>query len=979
MSDAGEGAGAEGDEDGIAGLLRAAGQTPTDAPADLEAESWRASVAQRLFGAAPAQIHIGRYRVLERIGGGARGIVWAAIDPELDRKVAIKVLHAREGLQAARAELVREAKSLARLSHPNVVPVYDAGEHEGRVFVTLEHVSGSTLRRWLDAPHDWREIVAVFVQAGRGLEAAHAAGIVHGDFKPENVLIGDDQRVRVSDFGIARGPGEGDETAGAGTPAYMAPEQFLGDTLDGRADQFSFCIALHEALYGERPFAGRDRAALAANVIAGRRRAPPAGREVPRWLERVVARGLHVDRRERHPDMTALLRELARERNKRPLWVVAVATAGATVAVLATYAGRADASRCRAGEAELDAVWSPERAEEIRSAFAATRLPYADDRAERLVVELDGFAASWREVHGRACDSDEGDTVALGRRYCLHTRLLELDALVDVMAAADPGVVEYATRGGRAPRSPDDCFYAAAPQGERAPDDHAAHELRTSIARARTLGDTGNPNDGLALARQAAEAAQDLGDRSLEAEALVVAAELETALLGVGTDLDPSATMHAALLAAEVAHRPDLVAQAAVGGLEVALSRGDYGRATALEARARAAVAAIGDPPELVGRIELGLGETAWFTEERERSAESLDRAREQFERAGPPSARWLAKSLNMLGEAAFDEGRYVDGRAYYERALQLATDVLGPVHQLVANGNGNLAETYFVMGDFTNAERLFGESLRLRREIFGDTSVWAIHSFAHMGDVAYEQGQPELALERYREGLAERLALRPGLERSTDDAVTVISVYRDLQSWSQETWLRNGIAASLVDLGLLDEALAQAELTIDAPLPEDRHHPDLCRRIDMRGQVLLALQRPDEALADFERALARLEEKYPPDTRTIAWPLAGLGRARLAKGDAAGAIAPLERALAILAPTPAAHPRMQAAMRLALARAHRVMGDGAAAMKEAEGAAALLDGFDKGPGARELAEVRDQLKAWHTGKLGTWVPAEHP
>ncbi|HWB74161.1 MAG TPA: serine/threonine-protein kinase [Nannocystaceae bacterium] len=941
-------------DDAIARWLRAAA---SDRPSgDLEAKSWRASVSEKLFGTTPAQIHIGRYRVLARIGGGARGVVWAAIDPELDRKVAVKVLHAHEGLQAAREEMVREAKSLARLSHPNVVPVFDAGEHEGHVFVTLEHVSGTTLRGWLEQPHAWREIVAVLVQAGRGLEAAHAAGIVHGDFKPENVLIGDDGRVRVSDFGIARRV-EDDDASGAGTPAYMAPEQFLGDALDGRADQFAFCVVLHEALYGERPFAGRDRTALAANVIAGRRRTP-SGREVPRWLERALARGLVPDRNARHPDMTVLLRELGRERSRRSWWAAGIAAAGATAAVLAATSLRADADRCNRGASELDTVWNETRAAEIHAAFAATRLPYAEERAERLTAELDHFATSWREVHARACASDEGDTVELGRLYCLHTRLLELDSLVEVMATADPSVVEYATQGGRAPPSPENCIWAAAaPQIAGEPG--ASHELRATIARARAMGDTGKLQDGLALARHAIDRAQELGDRSLEAEALLVAAEIERVLLGITRDVDPDATMHAALLAAEVAHRPDLVAQAAVGELEVAQMRGEYTHALALESRAREAVAAIGQPPELEGRIDFALATTLWFIDEFDRALGHFDRAYERFEQAGPPSHRWLAMSDNIRGELTFKRGDYVASRPYYERSLALATEIFGPVHQLVANGNGNLGETYFVMGDYEMAGKLFGESLRIRREIFGDTSVWAIHSFAHVGDVALERGEPERALEFYREGLAERLALRPGLERSTSDEVAVISVYRDLQSWSQETWLRNGIAAALLDLGQLDDALEEAERTAAAPLTDEFQHPDLSARIDMRGQVLLALDRPSDAIGEFTRAIEVLDAAYPPEARAYVWPLLGLGRARFALGDAAGALPPLQRSLALLSATPSAYPRTQAATHLALARAYRALARDDDARNHALRAQELLSHFTSGPGARELADVR--------------------
>jgi serine/threonine protein kinase/formylglycine-generating enzyme required for sulfatase activity len=303
---------------------------------------------------------IGRYVIVERVGLGAMGVVYGAYDPELDRKIALKLLKpGQRPKDNAKARLLREAKAIARLAHPNVVAVHDVGVFEDQVFLAMEFLAGGTIRSWLaERSRSWREILDVFVAAGRGLAAAHAAGLVHRDFKPDNVLLDREGRPRVVDFGIAREAdggrddeddderdGEatlvprGDDERGAatvsdarlresgassrplltltktgamiGTPAYMAPEQFLGERGDDKSDQFSFCVALYEALYGERPFAGDDLLAISLSVTQEQLKPLPRDRGVPAWIRRAIVRGLRASPAARWPSMTALIGALA--------------------------------------------------------------------------------------------------------------------------------------------------------------------------------------------------------------------------------------------------------------------------------------------------------------------------------------------------------------------------------------------------------------------------------------------------------------------------------------------------------------------------------------------------------------------------------------------------------------------------------------------------------------------------------------------
>jgi serine/threonine protein kinase len=295
----------------------------------LELERLRREVKSRLFGTEHGPLTIDRYRILGCIGQGGMGIVYAAHDERLGRTVALKLLRPELG-RTGTGDLAREAQSLAKLSHPNVVAVFDVGEHAGQLFVAMEYVEGQSLRRWLETPRPLPAILEVFIAAGEGLAAAHRAGMVHRDFKPDNVLVGVDGRPRILDFGLARAhdqqrellpPAFADNAQATatslsrhgvvlGTPAYMAPEQHLGERADARSDQFGFSVALYQGLYRSLPFATDDLRALSLAIVSGKLTPPPVLPSVPDRLRRLVIRGLRVDPDARYTDMDALLSEL---------------------------------------------------------------------------------------------------------------------------------------------------------------------------------------------------------------------------------------------------------------------------------------------------------------------------------------------------------------------------------------------------------------------------------------------------------------------------------------------------------------------------------------------------------------------------------------------------------------------------------------------------------------------------------------------
>jgi tRNA A-37 threonylcarbamoyl transferase component Bud32 len=457
----------------------------------------KATVAAALFGTDTPQRfpRIGRFRVTGELGRGGMGEVLAGFDDELERKVAIKLLHPSIG-DEHRTRLKREAKALAKLSHPNVVHVYEVGTHESRLFIAMEYVVGRTLRRWLaEQEPSLDEVLAVFIAAGRGLVAAHAAGLVHRDFKPDNVLVGEDRRPRVLDFGLARADGSGpgsaagiplethqdvgedvpsfesrlDETltsAGAilGTPAYMPPEQLTGMGTSPASDQFSFCAALFEALYGGRPFRGDSLQLLTLAVVGGELSAPPHPRG-PSALRKIVEHGLAREPGDRWPDMESLLAALERVRGgpqrlrRRVFMVGAVAVTLSTTAWAifappsASSPGRVaavSASPCRPASTWFEGVWDRNTKTELAAKYrAAPRRAQDWWRSEERL--LDDWTRTWSEIYETSCSTEaDVDRPRFERRKtCLEQRMIEIRTRVRLLeelrpeARADAALIDY--------------------------------------------------------------------------------------------------------------------------------------------------------------------------------------------------------------------------------------------------------------------------------------------------------------------------------------------------------------------------------------------------------------------------------------------------------------------------------------------------------------------------------------------------------
>ena len=378
----------------------------------------------------PPGTSVGRYVVGELLGSGAMGAVYEAYDPELDRTVAVKVMRSDavgsdvppESLQAA---LLREALALAKLAHPNVVTIHDAGIYEGRVFLAMEHIRGLTLGAWAASPRrQWREILRALIDAGRGLAAAHAIGLVHRDFKPGNVLVDEQGRAAVLDFGLVQGLDErrplaaprldtsgasraGSEFSLAGTPQYMSPEQHRGETVDARSDQFSFCVTAYHVLCGVRPFAGPVED-LAGQIQQGEFQASTRGK-LPRRVIDVLTRGMAYDAAVRHDSMSDLLAALERvliARRRTGMAVVAsTLVAGGLGFVFASWhAANSLPSACDRVES-LHASWTDDIRDRLEAGFVATAQSFAHDAATRVTASLDRYHQQHDELATSACEA----------------------------------------------------------------------------------------------------------------------------------------------------------------------------------------------------------------------------------------------------------------------------------------------------------------------------------------------------------------------------------------------------------------------------------------------------------------------------------------------------------------------------------------------------------------------------------------------
>ncbi|MCB9751523.1 MAG: tetratricopeptide repeat protein [Myxococcales bacterium] len=929
---------------------------------------------------------VGRYVTIDELGVGGMGVVWAAYDPELDRKVALKLLHASvaSGIDGP-ARLLREARALARLSHPNVVAVHDVGTIGDRVWLAMEYVDGVTLDAWLKrARPGWVAILRALTAAGRGLAAAHAEGLIHRDVKPENIMIDGDGRVRVMDLGLVRAvansaagdddpslvdplaraagannhdperagapapiattivaattstvapaPATASATAGeraalssstrapstsgpsarlrerlsfesprslaarsssdvsmsvrlttvgslVGTPAYMAPEQIRGLPGDKRTDVFGFCVTLWEALYGARPFTGRTLVELGAAISAGAITPPASRRGVPRWVQRIVTRGLAAAPEERWPSMAALLDALtrgrARARRRRALaglGLVGLAVVGALAWRVADERGRVAA--CAREGAAIEEVW-PGREASVTAGLATIDAAYIAATSANLGPQLERWTADWSDVVRSSCEAATVERALAPDLYeraraCHDNLRVQVDALLRRLGEGDETVARNALPAIMSLPRPSGCADARLLERELWP----APELRASVialrqerTRAQSLRAAGDYAGALEVGEAARGRAEALGWAPLVAEMRLLVGSLRWS---IGDYAAAEEELRAAYFSAG-GMGSDPVAAAAASELVLltGMARGRPRDGLEWGAQAQLFLERQGDERSLlratvlrdIAKVQTELGA---YDEALRLHAESAA----LFERAYGPDHPQTASSLSAQATVHERLGEFRRARELLQRARAIQVQAFGAEHPVVATTNFYLASVQTRLGEYDEALRLYERALTTWREALGEEHSKVATALSSMGSVYETRGELDRAMEMHERALAIR-------ERVLDP------VHAD-------------IAASLVNIGSTLSARGSVDEALEyyrrahAILVETRgpEHPDTAQSLN--NQAILHLQRGDhergielhrEALAIRERALGPEHPDYAQSLNNLAYTLSQRGR----------------------------------------------------------------------------------------------------
>jgi tetratricopeptide (TPR) repeat protein/tRNA A-37 threonylcarbamoyl transferase component Bud32 len=845
-------------------------------------------IRARLFRSKAAPVKIGRYTILDRLGEGGMGVVYTAYDDKLDRKIAIKVMRSESEREdsVGKARLLREAQAMARLAHPNIVTVHEVGEVDRQVFVAMEFIRGLSLDRWLEDPHPWREVLDVFVQAGRGLEAAHRAGLVHRDFKPQNVLVGREGAVKVLDFGLARsvGPGEVDSSEALvpvgtaaiklldahltrtgslmGTPAYMAPEQHQGLPADARSDQFAFAVALFEGLHGQHPFDCSTLASLLGDVTSGKIREPANASKVPTWLRRVVQRAMTLEPARRYPSMSEMLAELGRDpavKRRRLLASTALAGLVGAASFGAATLGSSAAAVCEGAEAELADVWDADRKIAVERALLATGVPYAAETWQRVAPQLDAYAHDWAAMRTEACETHRqgthSDRLYDLRTTCLDLRRASLDALAEALTDADPTTVEKAaTAATNLPRLAACADTRSLGQAVAPPDDPKVaarvQALREALTRVQAFGDAGKYRRGLELVVPLRAEAEKLGYQPLLAEAELREGSLEMEL---GKLPEAEASLSAALTLG-IASAADPVA------LE-ALSKRIFLRA-----------AAMGEPATALGDVSYGRAFLDRIDADPTAKWLFFNNVGVMYERLGDAPAAKSAYDY-LLGSkmesklsgiargghsdessdscvhlrVANDPGRAVEP---FTEALRLAESALGPHHPHTLMISANLAIAQIDRGEYLKVRPILETAIANAKDTFGSENETFGAFLAQRGLLELEVHDFTGAVQTFEQALA--LSRGPDGQDGPNNA-WIVPTSRLLAA--------GGDWAQASELYEKSRRAARGSDPIDLTTPSSIYGRTLCLKGDHAG-----------CLAQYQRALAIREAKLPPGTPSISY-----------------------------------------------------------------------------------------------------------
>ena len=957
-------------------------------------------------------IRVGRFVVLERVGAGAIGVVHAGYDETLDRKVAIKLIRqGGDGSIDARPRMLKEAQALARINDPNVVQIYEAGMHDEQLFIAMEFVKGQTLRAWAtteSGPRPWAEVVHAYLQAAQGLAAAHRAGLVHRDFKPDNAMIDAAAVVRVMDFGLAGDLEEleaADSREGArmgasgsndlvttltrsgvlvGTPAYMSPEQLGGHEALAASDQFSFCVSLWEALFGERPFEGDSFAALAASMAEAPPRQPDSSEAVPKWLRDAVGRGLRHDPEERWPTMDALAAALAPKTPRRhALWIGVAATVAVGLAVAGST--QQDTGMCEHAAAELAEVWNGARREAIQGSLVGTNLSYAPGVWERVAPKLDGWTESWVAMHTEACEATrlsgaQPEGVMDLRIACLYRARQGLDAAAKVLEAATPEVVQNAhgvvATLPRIERCADIEALQAAVEPPTPAEADRVDAVRIELASAQAMHEAGLFDDALASVRRGQAVVEGLDYEPIRSEVDL--------MLGYVQDERgeyehaEAAFRRAVKLSVQWEQRE--ISRDAMSELVFVVGTRLLKTAEALELREVATGLAAGTP-EAEADIRHRFADI-FAAEGKLADAEVEHRAvlklrQEQLGVDHPD----VAMSRGALAAVLLDQGKFKEAEEQQRAALDARLAALGEDHPNIALSRNTLAEILSSQGKYAEAETEHRSAMALRRKALGEDHVDVANSHSNLGTVLDLQGRHAEAEKEHRAAVALLLrtvgADHPNTGRARNNLATCLHGLGKLEEAEVEqravlahlvkalgadhpvvATARNNLANVLTSQGKLADAEVEyraAMALVQKAMGAD--HPDVALLRNNIAYLLRQQGKDKEAEAEYRAVLALRKKVLGADHPNIAHSQLSLATTLIKLGRADEALPLLRAAWALheRAPIPDSLAAMAA---FELAKALWDAGEDRERARELGRQSVELYGRAKTPAPREKAEA---------------------
>ena len=754
------------------------------------------TVASSALRPLEAGASIDRYVVLHRVGAGAMGVVYAAYDPQLDRRVALKLVQQSVAPSASRAEarrarLLREAQALARLSHPNVVAVHDAGVVDGQVFVAMEFVEGRTLADYVrETEPSWRQTLHALLDAARGLAAAHDKGLVHRDVKPSNIMVGEDGRVRVMDFGLVR-PGGGEKTprpspplastldedpgltrdgAAVGTLAYMPPEQHTGLDVDAHSDQFAWCVSAWQMLYGQLPFAGQDALSIATSIAVDERRPPPSDSPVPAWVRRALDRGLRLDPKQRWPDMKTLVGVLERgERiDRRRSWFaaagVAIAIGGGLVGWRA-WTQRADMRACTQTADAIAEVWpgtEGEARQRLRAAIEAAGTDVARATGERIEGLLDDWTADYATTRRRVCEVELDGAWPQAQVDAAHDCFAEAreaaTGVLEELSNADTDVMLHgvgAVSGlPRTTKCAEEGHLQLRPAVPEGADAEVAEIRRLLATSAGVLAAGRDVSIAVGPSETALNRAEALGWPHLVAKARSQLA----AVRNQEGKFDEAASLLVQVFD-NAAERDDaeFAFDAAVSLCRQFAERdGRTAEASTWCHAARAALARTWDPASLSharwllaqARVDSTDGDQQLARSRAEEALRLLSATPGQ-----PPMA--VSDAYDMLAKIAWRQRDLAASREYVERVRELTAARFGPEHPNVAEIISNEGVLYTATSDWKKASYAFERAYAIRAAAYGKHHPVVAHSLLNLGYAQLQTQQFQASVASFERAVA--------------------------------------------------------------------------------------------------------------------------------------------------------------------------------------------------------------------------------